>query len=118
MTVGAEQHTFARFRSTGVEASREAAGGQTERLGGRVDVMELKRGERAVVSADQTTASGLLDEDLLDAAPSSVHPLPTASRATPVTVLLEPELGVAVVHAHPADRALTHIASSLRLGPQ
>ncbi len=82
MAVRAQQHALARLRPCPLQGPRHAAMAQRKSLLRRVNVMEVKRGHTAVVSAQPARSTGLLDEDLLDPSTTARHGIRATLRAS------------------------------------
>jgi len=68
VAVSAEEHALSRLLARSINPVAEAAGGEPERLLRGIEVMELQRSQRPVITAGRTGAAGLLDQDPLDPA--------------------------------------------------
>src|SRR3954454_25184154 len=87
MTVRAEQHALRDLGLHALEGSCVAVPDR-ERLGRRVDVVELERRWVAVITADGAAAAGVGDEPRAHASASSNHRIGAAPRAAVVAVLV------------------------------
>jgi len=70
MAVGAEQDALRRLCTHASDALRQTAVRETEQLGLRIQVMELKRCRMLVKTTKETPAACLLDKDALNESPS------------------------------------------------
>jgi hypothetical protein len=73
VAVPAEEHALPGLFAGSIDPVTEAAGRKSERLLFGIEVMELQRCWRPVISADCATAAGLLDQDPLDLAAALGH---------------------------------------------
>jgi hypothetical protein len=67
VAIRAQQDALADLHTKSVEAPRHPTSRDSELLLARIDVVELERGERPVITAQSTRPARLLDEDLLHA---------------------------------------------------
>src|SRR3954463_10092205 len=111
MTVRAEQHALRDLGLHALEGSCVAVPDR-ERLGRRVDVVELERRWVAVITADGAAAAGGGDEPRAHASASSNHRIGAAPRAAVVAVLVEDERRLRVDVAD-ADPRVQPVGSSL-----
>jgi hypothetical protein len=73
--------------------------GEAKLLGGRIDVVELERGQTAAVAASLTAASKLGYEHLLDLASAAYHGLLSTEAAAVVAARFEDVLAGSVLWA-------------------
>jgi hypothetical protein len=84
VAIRAQQYALADLRTKSVEAPRHPASRDSELLLARIDVVELERGRRPVVTAQSTRPARLLHEDLLHASATTNDSLCTARTAAEV----------------------------------
>jgi hypothetical protein len=87
---------------------------QRERLGGRINVMEVKVDHAPVVAADRAAAACLGDKDPLDFLQAARHGLSDAALAAPSDSSLA--LAVAMKHHTAVPAAVAQCRGALRLG--
>jgi hypothetical protein len=68
VAVPAEEHALSSLLAGSVDPVAESAGGESERLLLRVEVVELERSQGPVITARRAAAASLLDQDPLDLA--------------------------------------------------
>jgi hypothetical protein len=79
MAVGTQQYALRRFFSHLSDPPREATTGDAELLGRRIEMVEMKRPDIAVVSAQPAASAGLGDQFQSSAPPPVEDPLLPAS---------------------------------------
>jgi hypothetical protein len=86
VAIRAQQDALADLRTKSVEAPRHPTSRDSELLIARIDVVELERGRRAVVTAQSTRPARLLHKDLLHASATAnncLGPARTAAEVSP-----------------------------------
>jgi hypothetical protein len=90
VAVGTERDALARFGARAVQGASDAHVAEAKALLGRISVMELESTDVAVVAAQGASASGLLNECLLDLLATSRDGLGSAMKASPAPVVAAP----------------------------
>jgi hypothetical protein len=97
MTACTKEHALSRLGARGVKRSGDAGLAERERLGRRIDVMELQRADVVRVAADDTTAASFRDEKRLEATPPFGHG-GAATREAPKPAVLAADVASRSVH--------------------